>query len=75
MSEVVTTPSLMMVTSLVSKESLARDTHTHTDTYILSILNFLEDVSNFENKKEGKSVLSKTSNKDLAKLHASVCGT
>ena len=30
MSEVVTVPSLMMITSIVFKESLARDMHTHT---------------------------------------------
>ena len=33
LSEVVTVPSLMMVTSIVSEESLARDTHTHTHTH------------------------------------------
>ena len=31
MYEAVTVPSLTMMTSTVSKESLARDTHTHTD--------------------------------------------
>ena len=33
MSEAVTMPSLMMMISTVSKESLARDTHTHTHTH------------------------------------------
>ena len=32
MSEAVTVPSLMMMTSIISEESLARDTHTQTDT-------------------------------------------
>ena len=32
MSRVVTMPSLMMMTSIVSEESLARDTHTDTHT-------------------------------------------
>ena len=32
MSEAVTVPSLMMMTSIVSKESFAWDTHTHTYT-------------------------------------------
>ena len=31
MSEAVNVPSLIMMTSIVSKESLARDTHRHTD--------------------------------------------
>ena len=30
MSEAVTVPSFIMITSIVSEESLARDTHTHT---------------------------------------------
>ena len=30
MSEAVTVPSLMVMTSIVSEESLARDTHAHT---------------------------------------------
>ena len=41
MSEVVTMPNLMMTTSIVSEESPARDTHTHTD---------FENISDFENK-------------------------
>ena len=32
MSEAVTVPSLMMTTSIISEDSLARDTHTHTHT-------------------------------------------
>ena len=32
-SEAVTVPSLMMLTSIVSEESLARGTHTHTHTH------------------------------------------
>ena len=32
MCEAVTMPSLMMITSIVSEESLARDTHTATAT-------------------------------------------
>ena len=32
MPEAVTVSNLTMMTSTVSKESLARDTHTHTDT-------------------------------------------
>ena len=63
MSESVTVPSLMMMTSIVSEESLARDTHTHTrtrththvhihaHTVASSILNFFKVVSEFENKK------------------------
>ena len=35
MSEAVTLPSLTMMTSTVSEESLARDTHTHTHTHSL----------------------------------------
>ena len=33
MTEAVTVPSLMMMTSTVSEESLVRDTHTYTHTY------------------------------------------
>ena len=33
MPEAVTVPSLTMMTSTVSKESLTRDTQIHTDTY------------------------------------------
>ena len=33
MSEKVTVPSLMMMTLIVSEESLARDTHTHARTH------------------------------------------
>ena len=54
MSEEVTVPSLMMMmmmTSTVCKESLARDTHTHTQTLASSSLNF----SDFEDKKERKT--------------------
>ena len=47
MSEAVTIPSLMMMTSTVSEESLARDTHTHAS----SIANFLR-LWNYENKKK-----------------------
>ena len=35
MSEAVTVPSLMMMTSTVSEESLARDTHTDSGSYTL----------------------------------------
>ena len=58
MSEAVTMPTLMM-TSIVSDESLARDTHTHTHTHTRthihthtlapSILNLFKVVSDFEN--------------------------
>ena len=42
MSEAVTLPNLMMMTLIVSEESLARDrhTHTHTDSDQLSSLKF-----------------------------------
>ena len=33
MSDAVTVPSLMMMISIVSEDSLARDTHTHTHTH------------------------------------------
>ena len=33
MSEAVTVTSLMMMTSILSEESLARDTHPHTNTH------------------------------------------
>ena len=38
-SEAVTVPCLMMIASIVSEESLARDTHTQTDN-VLAIVNF-----------------------------------
>ena len=47
MCEAVTMPSLMMMvmTSTVSEESLARDTHTQIQTdFILVILNFLKVI-------------------------------
>ena len=54
MSETVTVPSSMMMASIVSEESLARDTHTHIhthgQTFASSILNFFKGVSDFENK-------------------------
>ena len=50
MSEAVTMPSLMMMTSRVSEESLARNTHTHARTRA-RVLNFFKVVSNFENNK------------------------
>ena len=40
MSETVTVPSLMMMTLIVSEESLARDTDTHTHTQAQSGLIF-----------------------------------
>ena len=49
MSEAVTMPSLMMMTSIASEESLARDTktdrhpHTQTSSSRPSILNFFKD--------------------------------
>ena len=62
MSAAVTVPSLMMMSSIVSEESLERDTQTHTDTHTLtrarargrghglgSMLIFFK--VNFENKK------------------------
>ena len=33
MSEAITMPRLVMITSTISKESLARDTHTHTNSH------------------------------------------
>ena len=37
MSEAVTVPSLMMMTSIVSEESFARDTHTHGQTLVVYV--------------------------------------
>ena len=54
MSGAVTVSSLMMMTLIVSEESLARDTHMHTDRLRLSTLKV---AYNFENKKrEGVSI-------------------
>ena len=38
MSEAVAVPNLMMMTLIVSEESLARDRHTHTHTHRDSVL-------------------------------------
>ena len=48
MSEAFTVPSLMMMTSIVSEESLARDTQTRTD-FGLVYLKLFKVVSDFEN--------------------------
>ena len=58
MSEAVTVPRLMMMTSKVSEESLAMhprthaQTHVHTggETFALSILKMFKVVIDFENK-------------------------
>ena len=48
MSEAVIMPSLMMMTSIVSEESLAKDPHADTQTDLASsILNFFKFVSDF----------------------------
>ena len=39
MSAAVTVLRLMMMTSIVSDQSLARDTHTHTHTHTLGVVN------------------------------------
>ena len=39
MSKAVTVPSLLMMTSIVSEESLVRDTHTHARTHTYSFIN------------------------------------
>ena len=59
MSEAGTVPSLMMTSnSIVSEESLARDTdihthtHTHTQTLASSNLNFFKVINDFEKEKE-----------------------
>ena len=44
MSEAVTVPSLMMMTSSVSKESVVRDTHTYTQTNNKAHPNWYERV-------------------------------
>ena len=48
MSEAVIVLSLMMMTSIVTEESLARDTHTHT--YMLSTLTFAKSLTNLQTK-------------------------
>ena len=50
MSEAATVPSLMMMTSIVSKESLARDTHTHTDRHVSSKLKFAQSLTTLRTK-------------------------
>ena len=55
MPEAATVPSLTMLTLTVSDEWLARNTHTHTHTQLFawSILNFFSKiVSDFDNKKK-----------------------
>ena len=53
MSETLTMPSLMMRTSIVSEESLARGTHNRlTDFGTVLIFNLFKVVSIFQNKKE-----------------------
>ena len=51
MSAAVTVPNLMM-TLIISEESLVRDTHTHTHTQRIRTVIFLKFA--FANKKEGK---------------------
>ena len=46
MSELVTMPTLMMITSMVSEESLARDTDTQTD-----YIKYFKVTYDFEKKK------------------------
>ena len=50
MSEAVTMPSLMMMTSIISDKSLVRGTHTHTQIYMYtktlgSILKFAKPLT------------------------------
>ena len=67
MSEAVTVPRLTMMTSIVSEESLARDTHaqTHdTDTVsviFLKICKVIYDFANKNNLTNGFTILRKTS--------------
>ena len=51
MSEAVTIPRFMMMTSTVSKESFARDTDRQTDSLV-----YLKLFQNFEKKKERKNI-------------------
>ena len=51
MSETVTVPSLMVMTSIVSEESFARDTHTDTDK-VWSIVNVYKEEEKEEEEEE-----------------------
>ena len=57
-SEAVTMPSLMMITSMVSEESLARDTLTYR------LYKILKAACDFENRKELKLIYGTTLMKD-----------
>ena len=59
MPEAVIMPSLMMMTSTVSEESFAMDTHTHTHTQIWSQF-YLKICFANKKKKEEKKKRSKT---------------
>ena len=50
-------PSLTMMTSTVSEESLERDTHTHTQRQGLTIVNFCTVAYDFANKKDREKKL------------------
>ena len=62
MPEALTVPSVMMMTSIVSEESLARGTHTHRhththrQTFASSFLNCFKVVSDFENRKQAVEI-------------------
>ena len=50
-------PSLMMMTSTVSEESLVRDTHTHAHTYsLVYVIHFFKVLRDFENKNASKRI-------------------
>ena len=59
MSEAVNVPSLIMMTSIVSKESLARDTHTQTDRQVSSKLKFAVAYNFAKKNKERKKPKTK----------------
>ena len=52
MSEAVIVPSLTLMTSTVSEESLARDTHTHTHRLWVVYVKLFKVAYNFENKND-----------------------
>ena len=65
MFEAVTMPSLMMMTSIVSKESFAGDSHRHRQTLAWSILNFFKVVR--QKRTPTKSVEKKMTNQILSR--------
>ena len=69
MSEAVTVPSLMMVTVIVSEDSLAGDRQTHTHTHT-SILTFSKTLKTNKNK-----VLTLKTEKKPISIKKNVCIT